>query len=1149
MTDPILEYKQKPLEGYGTSNENLINIVPYNDLFGKLGALADTPAPANLQMPDLSKLLTQPQIPGPLAKLDLGYQNPTDNLWAKSTETLRQKNPDLFNPVHRVTALPGSFIKQYTNTDSNYDNMFTRAAGQFSKAAIIGGTIGGTIGAGVSAPLGGVGAIPGWGIGAIVAGVGSLLGLMETSGKQGFKFNVNNQEETSQKQSGFFNSLGGFTNNIVDRSFETSIGGTAALLATPFGAMAGKDFYNMGENPLSSYLANSLEESEFKMKLSNNYLNKGPIAKFFTREGFSNDIADYVGFTVGMIAGTKIQGGANLVAGKIAGLGAEALGFTESAAKMSTVGLLRSPSGFLLGRNTTLANQAGLTATKGLSAITTGKNIALAADELIPMFKSGFGGGIKQLATGIYSKGLKAGVSDVFSNYGTKLTNLFKDGSVGLSYLKNFERTALASFGEARVEGLQTYQNVYDSAIKNGYTPEQAIEKATKAANKALFGNMVLLGITNQVALNNLIESPSRLKSLTKWFDDAWKYDGSTRNILKNALTIKGDSLLKNVGRNFLIEGFVEELGQHAISEGAKNYIMNKNNPIHQSYWGEFIDAYKEGLSSDEGISNWFGGGLFGAAMGLGGGGLSLMRDKKAAKAYSLDPSFLQRVSKFETATEFFANHMSPYNGQLYSTYSATEVNGQKVYQEDIDGDLRFVDDPTRIVKLYQALSHINRLGEDQSKVLTAPIISNIANLNENDPMYAEHKEAIESVREYFDYLDLSEKIYSGQSDAFMSSKQDIEEQIAEINGHLSNKSLDPVIESNLTTSKEQLQEQLDNINQHLTKINSSKSMVEASKKEAPKSIADYAEANEFKKTSIMKGLQLLHNTSQELNDVFSFKHDLEPLYIDLVKTNHVADYVTRGVEEKLFAELDAFEKDLTTSDNLTFMGSTFKDKDEVRYKISEFKKSLEEQVDLYKKILFRYGNPVTTAILKNKDGKNFKHNVYVDTKALLRSAVAQRHLSDKYRKNEELKNNIQLETILNNPELYQKYLDPKFTYDDLLKDIDKGIFNVKIKTKIEDYLPEVKEKLNNIQEEYEKQQTLLENNPNDPAIIAEISRLQDEYNQIQQDNKKEKQEVEIDDFKATRAITDPIEVSFKQLKTYQKNQQDIQDILILIGL
>jgi hypothetical protein len=910
MTDPILEYKQKPLEGYGTSNENLINIVPYNDLFGKLGALSDTPAPANLQMPDLSKLLTQPQIPGPLAKLDLGYQNPTDNLWAKSTETLKQKNPELFNPIRRVTALPGSFIKEYTNTDSNYDNMFTRAAGQFSKGAIVGGAVGGTIGAGISAPVGGVGAIPGWGVGAIVGGVAGLLGLAETSGKQGFKFDVNNREETSQKQSGFFNTLGGFANNVVDRSFEASVGGTAALLATPFGAMAGKDFYNMGENPVSSYLAESLENSEFKMKLSDNYLNSGPMAKFFTREGFSNDIADMVGFTVGMVAGTKMQGLANVGAGKLAGLGAEALGFTESAAKMSTVGLLRSPSGFLLGRNTTLANQAGLTATKGLSAIATGKNIALAADELVPMFKSGFGGGIKQLATGIYSKGLKAGVSDVFSNYGTKLTNLFKDGSVGLSYLKNFERTALASYGEARVEGLQTYNDTYNAAIKNGNTPEQAIEKATQAANKALFGNMILLGVTNQVALNNLIESPSRLKSLSKWFDDAWKYDGSTRNILKNALTIKGDSLLKNVGRNFLIEGFVEELGQHAISEGAKNYVMNKNNPIHQSYWGEFIDAYKEGLSSDEGISNWFGGGLFGAAMGLGGGGMNLIKDKKAAKEYSLEPGFMQRVSKFETATEFFANHMSPFNGQIYSTYSENEINGQKVYEENVDGDLRFVDDPTRIVKLYQTLSHINRLSDDQSKVLTSQAISNLSDLNENDPKYAEQKEAISALKDYFDYLDFSEKMNEGRSDSFTKIKEDLNNQISEIDDHLKNTSLDSLVQSNLNTTKEQLVEQLNTIDSQLSKIKGSRSMIEASKREAPKSIADYAEANQDKKVAIMKGLQILHNTSQEYSDMFSFKNDLEPLYVDLVKTNHVADYVSRGVEEKLFAELDAFEKD-----------------------------------------------------------------------------------------------------------------------------------------------------------------------------------------------------------------------------------------------
>ena len=133
--DNELIYKQKPLEGYGTSNENLINIVPYNDKYAKLGALSETPAPANLQMPDLSKLLTQPQtsrisdnkLQEILDKVidDMAKDknvNADNNEFSNAAKSLREKKPELLDPINRVTAVPGSYIEEFTEPkESSFD--------------------------------------------------------------------------------------------------------------------------------------------------------------------------------------------------------------------------------------------------------------------------------------------------------------------------------------------------------------------------------------------------------------------------------------------------------------------------------------------------------------------------------------------------------------------------------------------------------------------------------------------------------------------------------------------------------------------------------------------------------------------------------------------------------------------------------------------------------------------------------------------------------------------------------------------------------------------------------------------------------------------------------------------------------------------
>ena len=871
------------------------------------------------------------------------------NVFKKVDDNLKLKDPTYKNPIYSIDTINPENVLPYVKQDTNYSSNISAAFGQGGKGLVVGAALGAGTGAVATPEFAGLGAIPGSVIGGTIGGVsGFLSGLLNTSGKQEFIIGSNNRQRTAEEQSGFWNRVGGFTNNVIDRSFEAGLGGTAALLSTPFGALAGKDMYDWGDNPLTARLSKGLEESEYKAKLSDNYLSKGPIAKLFTGEGFQNEMADMVGFTVGMMVGTKGLGLLNKGAGILTAPAVEALGFEQKALSMA------SGEGMLGQVLPTLAKQSSSYFTRGTRLATEG---AAAYDEAL-MFK-GWRKGISNTYDAFKTEGVAGGLSNVgkgFTQFPTKFVNFFKDGTNSLNALSAFERTALASYGEARVESAQSYKDIYETALKLGYTGNEAANMATEGANRTLGFNMLLLGMTNQFGLNNIFKSRNVLPDLAKWLTKDYAFDNSTKLFLKNTLK----SVSKNMGKGFVIEGFAEELGQFAIGEGSKNYTLDTNNPVYKSFLKEIVNAYTEGITSDEGTSNWFGGGLFGAItgmIGLDGGLLGSFRERKDAKNFEVPLSIRTKMTETNEAIMDIMRHTSAFNGQLYNSYSRDE-QGNLV--KNNQGNERLVKSPSTVIQLAKALESISTLTKDQ--------VASIVDAT----------------------------------------------------------SLDELVKNATPQEKKSLENGFNGITAYLDHIDSIK---ESTDGVAQGFIEFVDKLNTTQRNDVMQTLYALKTSS--LTEKAKSAQDIMKQQL---LSNYVYDHVSNGVESKLFDELTLLEKTIQDPNaniqDLEFLGKKYQqeEKEQALADIKQQRKDINRQVNIYRNLQLRFGQPLSYEYLRDKEGNIEKHAVTVPLKEVFRSAVRQIQIQESLK---ESKNTLDKEL--------QKIVSV-FGENEVLRQLNKGL-------------------------------------------------------------------------------------------------------------
>ena len=837
------------------------------------------------------------------------------NVFKKVDDDLKLKDPTYKNPAYAINTINPENVLPYVQQDTNYSSNLSAAFGQGAKGATVGAVTGAGTGGALTIEFGGLGAIPGSVIGGAIGGAsGFLSGLLNTSGKQDFIIGSNNRERTAQEQSGFWNRIGGFTNNVIDRSFEAGLGGTAALLSTPFGALAGKDMYDWGANPLTERLSKGLEESEYKAKLSDNYLSKGPIAKLFTGEGFQNEMADMVGFTVGMIAGTKGLGLLNKGAGLLTAPVAEGLGFEQKALSMA------SGEGMLGQVLPTLAKQSSSFFTRGTKLAREGA----AYDEAL-MFQ-GWGKGFSNTIDAFKAEGVTGALSNVgkgFTQFPTKFVNFFKDGTNSLNMLSSFERTALASYGEARVESAQSYKDIYETALLNGYTGTEAASMATEGANKTLGFNMLLLGMTNQFGLNNMLKTRNALPDLAKWLTKDYAFDNSTKLFLKNTLKSVG----KNMAEGFVAEGFAEELGQFAIGEASKNYVLDTSSPVYKSFLKEIVNAYTEGITSDEGISNWFGGGLFGAItgmIGLDGGILGSLAERKNAANFQIPTNIRSKMTETNQAVMDIMRHTSAFNGQLYTTYSRDD-QGNLV--QNNQGNERLVKNPNTLFQLAKALESISTLTKDQvaSIVNTTSLEELIKNAAPKEKKSLEN--GFNGITEYLNHIDSIKESKDGIAQGFIE------------------------FVDKLSTNQR----------------------------------------NDVMQTLYALKTATLSEKSKSAQDIIKQQ----------LLSNYVYDHVSNGVESKLFDELDLLEKTLedpnANTQDLEFLGKKYQqgEQQQALADVKQQRKDINRQVNIYRNLQLRYGQPLSYEYLRDKDGNIEKHAITVPLKEVFRSAVRQKQIQE----------------------------------------------------------------------------------------------------------------------------------------------------------
>lgn len=892
---------------------NVTNIVLPNTFEEKFEKLLNQPLPKPFSINVNPDIIKKPY------KTEYSDGLEFRNLFQKTQQDLRNTDPTFNNPKNKMFSSDFSEIEPYVHSSSNYDSQIGAAFGQAGKGAVVGGLLGTATGAV------GFGTLVGAGIG---GAAGFLSGLLGKSGREGYLLGIDNQKYYSDLQSGVLNRITGFGNNVIDRAFESSIGGTAALLATPFGAISGKDFYAWGNNPLSERLTKGIEKSEFKAHLSQNYLDKGPFAKFFTGEGFQNEVADMLGFTLGMMAGVKGQGMLNRGAGEL---------ISRTVPNLSKS--IASRGGNLIGQLTpTLAKETSSLFLKGTKNLVGTQNLTFGSlvDETKNLFTN----------------------PNSFKEYGVKLANAFQEGGYGLKALSALERTGLASYGEARIEAASSYNDVYEEAIRRGFSEQEAVEKATKAANKTLGMNILLLSVTNQFGLNQLTKG-SALKNLSNWFTKEWVFDGSTKTLMKNILS----SVPKKAAEGFVYEGFAEELGQFAISEGAKNQQLNA---VNTSFLPEFIDAYKEALFSDEGISNWFGGGLFGATMGmlgLDGGILGIMSNRKEAKSLTIPQSLRTQLSNFTGAVQKLSKHVVPFNNQLFQSYSKDQTDPTKLVPDN-NGTIRLLEDPLRVVKLTQALSNLNTLSSEQASYILTDLKA---------ALKSDNADIVKGAKVISDYLN--------------------------------------------TLSKDKVDDAKNTLQEYLNK-----------------NVSDVEKRNT---------LFLLSSLSKQ--DKNFEEKMIDDLSSHMLKSNYVYDYVSNGVEDMLFDELDLLENSLSDKnseafkkDEFEFFGKLYKQTefDNASKDIEQFRKDLKYQVDMFKSIYNRYGDPLTHISLKNKNGESVIVPVTVDLKEVMRSAIREDYLKKSLDDLSAEQNRLETD-LLSDPKFKSEYLNVLKTSEDV---IDKAL-------------------------------------------------------------------------------------------------------------
>jgi hypothetical protein len=278
------------------------------------------------------------------------------------------------------------------------------------------------------------------------------------------------------------------------------------------------------------------------------------------------------------------------------------------------------------------------------------------------------------------------------SNYLTKANTIFKTG------IDKFNAWALATASESMFEANETKTKIYNSLTTDAlsgrlmvdpetglpYTEDKKKKIAGAGAQNTFILNAALLGATNAIELSwfgkifgGADQGAIRgIKGAATLGEEMSLIDAPTK-MLNKFISGKPGAFFKGVGTGIAAEGFIEENGQLAIQRvnehyGVKGQIadaFNINELVGQ-YTKQTLAALKgEDIEAATSIG-------IGGILGVGGGGISSLKQFNADKIYSQ-----AAVTAFNSAQENWLKMGNIYKTQEVSTKDASgnPVSTQKI--------------------------------------------------------------------------------------------------------------------------------------------------------------------------------------------------------------------------------------------------------------------------------------------------------------------------------------------------------------------------------------------------------------------------------------------------------------------------------------
>lgn len=301
----------------------------------------------------------------------------------------------------------------------------------------------------------------------------------------------------------------------------------------------------------------------------------------------------------------------------------------------------------------------------------------------------------KLLGNALYAeKAAALGASAVGTELGTvaKIGNTLANNTRWLNSMTTLETAATSAFTESGYEGMDTKRRIYQDLMAKGYSPDQAMQIATKNANTVIGLNMAVLLPSSLWEVNALLKGGANLSAAARYI----------RNGV-NGAELSAPSIGKYIGKvalgageGALVEGVWEENVQNSIQLYADKLSKNQVNPGVAGMFKSLLSDSIDNFSTPEGQENILGGVVMGVLMGGYSGGKEVRNNYKEAQ--KILPKYNSSYTSYEQVSKDLVT---------LSNYLKDKSN----YIQEVNGAPKLDDQGNVVINKGKLISDIKSLG------------------------------------------------------------------------------------------------------------------------------------------------------------------------------------------------------------------------------------------------------------------------------------------------------------------------------------------------------------------------------------------------------------------------------------------------------